>query len=253
MIDYFTQPFPVLLNNNEFAVQVFDAVPIPIEIFSRDGEAVFINRAFRELYHIPDPGAVIRNNRLHYDYLGAEEAGLKEGIQGALGGEAVSLLDFRARSQWLVDCGVVKEKPFESAFMDVYFSPVFDNGTPVFVLCGYIVKKIYLDLPEVAKIKEHIEGHWREKFVPSELAAAVNMRMSNLYNTFKENAGMTPGEYYRRCKVDHLKEALTDKNLTVKKAFASCGEDSKGRMARVFKQVTGLSPIQYKIKVSDKR
>ena len=60
---------------------------------------------------------------------------------------------------------------------------------------------------------------------------------------------MTPGDYHKKVKVDHIKEKLEDKNLSVKEAFAACGEDSRGWLSKVFKEITGLSPKQYREKL----
>ena len=57
---------------------------------------------------------------------------------------------------------------------------------------------------------------------------------------------MTPSEYFKKVKVDHLKEKLADKTLSIKEAFAACGEDSQGWVVKIFKEVTGISPKNYR-------
>jgi len=57
---------------------------------------------------------------------------------------------------------------------------------------------------------------------------------------------MPPGDYHKRVKVNHIKEKLADKNMMIAEAFAACGEDSRGTYARVFKEVTGTSPKEYR-------
>jgi len=77
-------------------------------------------------------------------------------------------------------------------------------------------------------------------------AKAVNMSVAQLYSIFKRHTGITPGEYHKKIKIDHIKEKLADKTLSIKEAFAACGEDSQGWMLRVFKEITGMSPKQYR-------
>ena len=42
------------------------------------------------------------------------------------------------------------------------------------------------------------------------------MSVIQLYKLFKQHTYMTPGDYHNQTKVEHIKEKLTDKNLSVK-------------------------------------
>jgi methylphosphotriester-DNA--protein-cysteine methyltransferase len=58
---------------------------------------------------------------------------------------------------------------------------------------------------------------------------------------------MTPGEYHKKVLVEHIKEKLSDKNLSIKEAFAACGEDSQGWIAKkLFKDIAGITPKQFR-------
>ena len=57
---------------------------------------------------------------------------------------------------------------------------------------------------------------------------------------------MTPGDYHKKIKVKYIKEKLADDNLSIKEAFAACGEDSRGAYFKIFKKLTGLSPNEYR-------
>jgi len=145
-----------------------------------------------------------------------------------------------------VDRGIIKEKPYESADMDLYFYPVFYGDTFSFVVCVFIVKKLYKGRPEIVKVQEYIHTHWKEKFDPHLIAKSVNMGVTQLYSLFNKYIGMTPGDYYRENKINHIKEALTDKSLSIKAVFAACGADSRGAYSKIFKECTGLSPSDYR-------
>ena len=100
--------------------------------------------------------------------------------------------------------------------------------------------------PNFLMAKEYIDNNWQGDYSAKTIAKSVNMSKSKLYAIFNQFAGMTPGEYHKKVKLDHIKEKLADKSLSVKEAFAACGEDSQGRVARVFKEKTGLSPTEYR-------
>jgi len=171
---------------------------------------------------------------------------MRKWIQKAFRGEAVMGNDYPVPIQDLVDRGVIKEKPFESASGDYILYPVFKNDKLHLVVFILIVKGMYFGRPDVARAKEYIDSHWQGEYDSKTVAKAVNMSVAQLYNLFKQNVGMPPGEYHNKVKVDRIKEKLGDKNLSIKEAFAACGEDSQGRVAKVFKKVTGMSPKQYR-------
>lgn len=238
--------FNNLLENRPLAFESFDVLPFPIDVFAADGTAVFINRASMELYGIPDPNLIIGKYNLLTDPVCNDRMGLRETIARAFGGEKVSIPDFIPPVQDLVDRGIIREKPYESALMEAHFSPVKNEGDLVFVVCMFIVKNIYRGKPEVVKAKEYLSLNWRGKYEPKKTAKTLGMSVTQLYRVFKEHTGMTPGDYHQQCKTEHIKEKLADRSLSVKEAFEACGEDSRGWMLRVFKGYTGFTPTKYR-------
>ena len=130
--------------------------------------------------------------------------------------------------------------------MDLLFYPIWKNDKLHFVVCVFIIRNMYFGRPDVAKAKEYIDSHWHGEYDKEAVANAVNMSVSQLYSLFKQHIGMPPGEYHRKVTVDHIKEKLADKNLSIKEAFAFCGEDSQGWAVKMFKEVTGISPKQFR-------
>jgi len=242
--------FQRLFDKNEFSLQTFNLFPLPIEIFAPDGTTIFVNSAFLELHRIPDADMILGKYNLLNDPVCNDQMGLRETIERAFRGEEVLIPDFRVPIQDVIDRGIIKEKPFESAIMEVYLSPIMDKGKIIFVLCVFVVKSIFCGKPEVAKAKEYLDLNWRGKFEPHTTAKSLNMSVAQLYNLFKKHIGMTPGEYHKICKIEHIKEKLADKSLTVEEAFRACGEDSKGQIARVFKKITGLSPARWRKQIA---
>ena len=245
-VDDAVQTFQNLIDNSEFTLQLFDMLPIPVEVFAADGTALFINRASMELNGIADSSLIIGKYNLLDDPVCNETLGHREAIKKAFGGEAVSVPDFRPPIQDLVNRGVIKEKPYEAALMEAHLCPIKDKNNLVCVLCVFIVRNIYRGKPEVLRAKENISLAWRGKFDAEATAESLAMSVTQLYRLFKEHLGMTPGSYHKLCKIEHLKEKLIDKNLTVKEAFKACGEDSRGWVAKVFKELTGLSPAEFR-------
>jgi len=240
------QSFQMLLENKELVFQLLDQFPFTIEIFSSDGKSVFINQAGLRMNNIPDASFIVGKYNLLNDPVCNDQMGLREDIRKAFNGETVSAHDVSLSIQDLVDRSVIGEKPFEKALSDLYLYPIKNNGKLVFVVFVCIFKKLYYGRTEVAKAKEYIDEHWRGEFDAQSVAKIVNISVTQLYKLFKQQTGMTPGEYQKKCKVERIREKLADKNLSIKEAFAACGEDSQSRIARVFKKLTGLSPAEFR-------
>jgi len=240
------QSFLKQFNGNELIFEAFDSFTVPVGIFASDGTAVYLNHAFLELYGIPDLNLVIGKYSLLKNPVSSDRRDLGKIFKKAFSGEAVSIQGYRPPIQELIDRGIIKEKPFESAVMDIYISPIRSSLTLSYVLCVCIVKNIYRGKPELIKAKEYLNLNWQGKFNPRATAKSLKMSVTRLYSLFKEHEDMTPGEYHKLCKIEHIKEKLLDKNLSIKEAFGSCGENSKGLIARYFKKATGLSPARWR-------
>jgi len=223
----------------------FDLFPFPVEVFANDGTALFVNRSALQLLGIPDSSLIVQKYNLLTDPVCNDLLGHREIIEKAFAGQTMVIPDFKPPIQDLVDRGIIREKPYESALMELYLSPVKDKDTLIFVVCVFIVKSIYRGRPEVVKAKEYISRFWRGKFNPHETAKFLGTSVTQLYRLFKQYDSMTPGEYHRQCKIAHIKEKLADQNLTIKEAFSVCGENNQSWMGRAFTESTGLSPTQW--------
>jgi len=237
-------------DNKEFLFQFLGMLPVPVEVFAPDGTAIFLNRAYLDLNNIPDADLIVGKYNLLNDPVCNDKMGLRESIEKAFRGEAVVAHDVSAPIEDLVERGIIDEKPYEKSIMDFYLYPVKNNDELAFVVFICIVKNLYHGKPDIARAKEYIESHWQGCYIPEELAKSLNISVAQLYKLFKEHSGMTPGDYHKKIKLEHIKEKLADNNMSIKEAFAACGEDSRGWMLRVFKDSTGMTPTEYRRKNS---
>lgn len=240
-----SESFQSLIKNPDLTFQFFDLLPTPIEIFDADGTSMYVNQAAMVMSGCTDASLLIGKYNLWKDPVCNEICG-KDVIDRVFRGEAVTFSDFPAPIQDVLDRGVIETKPWESATMDLFFLPIWDGGQFVCTICFFTVKSMYMGRADVAQTKEYIDKHWQDRFDPKEVAKSVSMSVRQLYSLFRQHTGMTPGSYYKQVKVDHIKERLLDKDLTIAEAFAACGEDSRGTYARVFKEIVGMSPKEYR-------
>ena len=240
--------FQAIGDNNDPIFQLMDKHPIPMEVFGPDGTTVFVNKAGLEMVGCKDASLLIGKYNLLKDPVCMDQLGYREEFQRAFKGEIVVTTGFPAPIDDVLERGVIERKPWEAATMDLYVYPVFRGKKICFVVCLFFITRLYYGRPEVVKTKEYIDAHWQDEYDSKVFAKAVNMSVAQLYSHFKRHTGITPGEYHKMVKVDHIKEKLADKNLSIKEAFAACGEDSQSHMLRVFKEVTGMTPKQFREK-----
>jgi len=244
--DLFDQFLQMIPDNKEFLLKFLDVFPFPLEVFAPNGVDIFCNQAFWKLINAPDASFVTGKYNLLNDPVINDQMGMKDCIQKAFRGETVIAYDVDAPIHDVVDRGAAEEKPFEKSFMDFHLYPIKKNNELLFVVFVCNVKKLYHGRPDLARAKVYMDTHWRSEYDAEAVAKSVNMSVTQLYRLFREHTGMTPGDYHKKAKVEHIKEKLADRNLSVKEAFAACGEDSRGWMLQVFKETTGMTPTKFR-------
>ncbi|GAO29466.1 AraC family transcriptional regulator [Geofilum rubicundum] len=85
----------------------------------------------------------------------------------------------------------------------------------------------------------------------TELAARVNCSPSHFYALFKKQMGYSPLKYFNQLRIQKSCHLLSFSDLTVKEISAQTGFDDPFYFSRLFKNVMGLSPTQYRLKYKD--
>ena len=240
-----SESFQTLIKKPELMFQFFDLLPTPIEIFGADGTTIYVNPASMEMSGVTDSSLIVGKYNLWKDPVCIEIMG-KEVIDRIFRGEAVTFPDFPAPIQDLVERGVIEEKPWESSTMDLYFLPIWDGVNFVCTICFFTVKSVYKGRADIAEAKKYIDQRWQDEFDPDAVAKSVNLSPAHLRALFKQHTGMTMNDYYKKVKVERIKEKLADRSLSIAEVFNACGEDSRGAFVRTFKDLTGKTPKEYR-------
>lgn len=228
--------------------QAVDLFPIPIGVFLPDGGSAFFNRAFQACFGIPSDRIVRKLNVLNDPYI-RTELGLAKPLQRAFAGEMVSLPDIRVPLEEILR----RYGPGNSVsgitamYQSITCFPVWNQeGKIAYIVSMFFTTRVYAGQPHVAKAREFMENNWREEFDMGGVADAVRLSRYHFARLFKKHVGMTPYCYYQNIKVQKLKEALRDTELSIAQAFAACGLEYSGNFARVFKDKVGMTPSQYR-------
>ncbi|MDY2629366.1 MAG: helix-turn-helix transcriptional regulator [Lachnospiraceae bacterium] len=78
-----------------------------------------------------------------------------------------------------------------------------------------------------------------------DLADRLDVSQEYLTRTFGKNVGLPPGKYLNQLKIEYAKLLLRQGNHSVSFVADACGFANGNYFAKVFKNVTGLSPAQY--------
>ena len=244
-INNLSETYKSLITTPELICQIFDMLPAPIEIFAPDGTSIYINRACMEMCGITEASLITGKYNLRTDPVCLEICG-QEFIDRVFMGETCSFPDFPFPIQDLVDRGVILEKPWEAATMDLLMLPVWDKDKFVCVICFFTVKNMYRGRADIVKAQEYIRRYWLEEFDLDKIAQVANLSRRHFQRIFKEVTGIAPIDYYQNIKIEKLQEKLLDNSLSIEQSFSACGVDYRGKYSHYFKEKVGMTPSKYR-------
>ena len=93
---------------------------------------------------------------------------------------------------------------------------------------------------------DYISKHYAENIVLDEVAESVHISPYYLSHLFRDELGITFIEYVTRMRVERAKQLLSDSSRTVSDVAREVGYDDAGYFSRVFKKVTGRTPVAYR-------
>ncbi len=100
--------------------------------------------------------------------------------------------------------------------------------------------------PAVLVAKAAIHARCAERIGLPELARAAGMSAEHLIRLFRKDEGITPIQYLWRYRVNQGTSLLRSTGLSVGEVAAQCGFQTSYHFARMVKQLTGLTPTEYR-------
>ena len=102
----------------------------------------------------------------------------------------------------------------------------------------------------VQKVIELIKDNPERELSMDEMAMFVNLSPSRLRFMFKSETGRTPAQYIKSLRIEQAKELLETTFLNVKEITDRVGVKDRSHFTRDFKKAYGLSPTQYRARLS---
>ncbi|HXI71280.1 MAG TPA: helix-turn-helix domain-containing protein [Verrucomicrobiae bacterium] len=117
----------------------------------------------------------------------------------------------------------------------------------------FMVQAVNVDSPIIARAKQFIRDHSAEKLSLRSVSSAMNISVFYFCKQFRKGTGLKFTEFLARTRVELAKNRLLNRNLRVSEIAYEAGFQSLTHFNRVFKQVAGQSPTDYRVKLLAKQ
>ncbi len=99
---------------------------------------------------------------------------------------------------------------------------------------------------EIWKTRKFIEEHSAEELSLSKVAKAVNISRNHLSERFKQVTGVNFVDYVARTRFEKACDLLLNSDLRISEIAFAVGFQSLSQFNRVFKKLSGKSPMEYR-------
>lgn len=98
----------------------------------------------------------------------------------------------------------------------------------------------------VTKAIEYIEKNTFTNLSVNDIARYLNISKSHLYALFKQELNTSPQQFLTNAKIANARELLSKTKIPIYSVALSCGYKNAFAFSRAFKQVTNISPREYR-------
>lgn len=95
---------------------------------------------------------------------------------------------------------------------------------------------------------EYMQDHYTDPLTLHDIAKSAHLSVSRLAHIFKEKMDATPVDYLTGIRISHAKRMLLTTDLSCTRICFEVGYNNQSYFTRVFKQITGLTPHQFRIR-----
>lgn len=106
------------------------------------------------------------------------------------------------------------------------------------------------DDDQIKEVQLFIEANVEEKITVEYLSDKFSISKRSLIRRFKKATNNPPLEYIQRIKMEAAKRSLESNRKNINEVMYSVGYTDVKAFRNIFKKVTGLSPVEYKLKFS---
>ncbi|QEW07845.1 helix-turn-helix transcriptional regulator [Nitrincola iocasae] len=105
-----------------------------------------------------------------------------------------------------------------------------------------------LSLKRKHDLIDYIHDNIGNELALAELADLACLSKYHFARAFKETFRITPHSYVLKCRIEHASSLLKNTDLPISIIAEQCGFSSASRFSKVFSNLQGISPNQYRLK-----
>jgi YesN/AraC family two-component response regulator len=91
-----------------------------------------------------------------------------------------------------------------------------------------------------------IETHYSEPLTLADIAKAAHLSVSRLSHIFREQTGITIVDYLTNVRINHAKQLLLSTSKSCTEICFEAGYNNQSYFTRTFRQITSLTPRQFR-------
>ena len=93
---------------------------------------------------------------------------------------------------------------------------------------------------------DFVDAHIDENFTVADVAAVACMSPAHFARSFKARTGQSPHQFVSRKRLELAEQMLLDPYRPISEIALSAGFSSQSNFSRAFRNVTGVSPGEYR-------
>ncbi len=131
-------------------------------------------------------------------------------------------------------------------FMELLYELSISNDYHLLSTSAFAHVGVSTDSRRVKKVKEFIDGNFRENIRLNELATLANMTPTAFSRFFKLRTGKSISEYIIDVRLGHASRLLADSTNSVVEICYDCGFNNISNFNRIFKKRKGCTPTEFR-------
>lgn len=106
--------------------------------------------------------------------------------------------------------------------------------------------KAQRDMQRIKGMMQFIHEYYSEKITVAEIAQSVSISESECLRCFRNTVQLTPNQYLRQYRIQQAAKLLASTEEKISAIANTCGFDDLSFFAKTFRELTGVSPSQYR-------
>lgn len=241
-----TQTAALLKEEAEGLRRVLEQLPLQLQVYGPDGVSQLVSKALLDEFNLIDARQVIGHYNIFEDPA-IKAMGRMELVKRAFAGEMISGRELDTPLKELAESYEVRYDEIISLFQNVLLVPIFNQeGTVIKVVALLETERTFKIKDSIGRALRFLQENYQDDYDLDKVAKVAGLSPYHFTRLFKEEVGETPKKYFTKIKITMTKEKLVDRSLSVSQAFSQCGLDYNSYYAKLFKEIVGVTPSQFR-------